>query len=87
MCSHRKMEIWAAFRTLKLNLKDHTPVQKSYNSIPKPLYKEMKECPKPTGERLDQQISIFIPGGLRVQEGQQPVVMCQLQGDESQDHP
>ncbi|KAL6470998.1 hypothetical protein MHYP_G00196480 [Metynnis hypsauchen] len=28
---------------LKINLKDETPVQKSYNSIPKPLYKEVKE--------------------------------------------
>lgn len=29
--------------TLKVNLKDETPVQKSYNSIPKPLYKEVKD--------------------------------------------
>ncbi len=28
---------------LKINLKDDTPVQKCYNSIPKPLYKEVKE--------------------------------------------
>lgn len=28
---------------LKTNLKDDTPVQKCYNSIPKPLYKEVKE--------------------------------------------
>jgi len=29
--------------SLKINLKDDTPVQKCYNSIPKPLYKEVKE--------------------------------------------
>jgi hypothetical protein len=28
---------------LKLNLKDNMPVQKSYNSILKPLYKEVRE--------------------------------------------
>lgn len=28
---------------LKINLKDETPVQKTYNSIPKPLYKEVKD--------------------------------------------
>lgn len=28
---------------LKINLKDDTPVKKCYNSIPKPLYKEVKE--------------------------------------------
>lgn len=28
---------------LKINLKDDTPVQTSYNSVPKPLYKEVKE--------------------------------------------
>lgn len=28
---------------LKINLKDETPVQTAYNSIPKPLYKEVKE--------------------------------------------
>lgn len=28
---------------LNINLKDDTPVQKCYNSIPKPLYKEVKE--------------------------------------------
>lgn len=28
---------------LKINLKDQTPIHKTYNSIPKPLYKEVKE--------------------------------------------
>lgn len=28
---------------LKIHLTDHTPVQKSYNAIPKPLYREVKE--------------------------------------------
>ena len=28
---------------LKLNMKDHTPVQKTYNSIPRPLYPEVKQ--------------------------------------------
>ena len=28
---------------LKLNMKDQTPVQKTYNSIPRPLYPEVKQ--------------------------------------------
>lgn len=28
---------------LKIHLKDDTPAQTSYNSVPKPLYKEVKE--------------------------------------------
>ena len=74
---------------MKLNLNDDKPVQKIYNFIPKPLYKELKEyVHKPAGERLYQEIhiTILIPGGLSVQEGQQPAVMCRPQRAESQDH-
>jgi hypothetical protein len=28
---------------MKLNMKDQTPVQKTYNSIPRPLYPEVKQ--------------------------------------------
>lgn len=43
---------------LKINMVDDHPIQKCYNSIPKPLYQEVKVCTKSFEPRVDQEISV-----------------------------
>lgn len=51
---------------LKINTTDSTPVQKSYNSIPRPLYKEVKDYVQKLLNRVDPKICVssFVTGGV-----------------------
>lgn len=65
---------------MEIRLKDDTPVQRAYASIPKPLYREVRVYPRTDSQRMDCKVAVSLcsPCHLCEKEGWNPTFMYRL---------